>query len=351
MKPRSLSHHRRYNLLAMSPMLAASVFIAGLCHAQDSTSVPELKQNPMSVLKDFEPPPDQEYELGRGDEITVEVIGRPELSGKHVIGPDGRITLPVAGSLKLTDETRDKAAEDIQKALSAYYQNLTVSVGVDHYTSNQILLLGAVEHPGIMSFDKTPTLLEVISRGGLPTTPTPGTIGTNGPALISGASLRPLVVPETCMIYRGSQTMVTVQLRSLLQEGNPLADMRLRRDDIVYVPGQEHYVSILGQVPHPGTLRLDSTSTLTQLLAEAGGPTDKAGRYPDIQIIHRSNGTEPGKVRIISYKEILQPKPLDLTLVSGDIIYIPENGFNRTSDVLQKMAPLVNLVTVGALLH
>ncbi len=332
-------------------LTAGLLFTALFSSAQQTSPTVELKQNPMAVLKNFEPAADQEYELGRGDEISVEVIGRPELSSKHVIGPDGRITMPVAGSVKLADATREQAAKAIETALSTFYQNITVSVGVDHYTSNHILLLGAVEHPGIIAFDKTPTLLEVISRGGLPLQPTPGTAGTSGPPAISGASLRPLVVPETCMIYRGNQTMVTVQLRSLLKEGNPLADMRLKRDDVVFVPGDEQYVSVLGQVPHPGTLRLDGSSTLPQLLAEAGGPSDKAGHNPNIQIIHRGTMEVPGKTRVISYKTVLDPKPLDLTLQTGDIIYVPENGFNNTADVLQKISPLINLVTVGALIR
>lgn len=332
-------------------LVAGLLLTATLSYAQETSRTVELKQNPMAVLKNFEPAADQEYELGRGDEISIEVIGRPELSGKHIVGPDGRITMQVAGSIKVADATREQAAKEIETALSTYYQNATVSVGVDHYTSNHILLLGAVEHPGIISFDKTPTLLEVISRGGLPLQPTPGTAGTSGSPAISGASLRPLVVPETCMIYRGNQTMVTVQLRSLLKEGNPLADMRLKRDDVVFVPGDEQYVSVLGQVPHPGTLRLDSTSTLPQLLAEAGGPTDKGGRNPNIVIIHRGTVEVPGKTRTISYKTVLDPKPLDLTLQTGDIIYVPESGFNNSADVLQKISPLINLVTVGALIR
>jgi polysaccharide export outer membrane protein len=147
------------------------------------------------------------------------------------------------------------------------------------------------------------------------------------------------------MIYRGDQTMVTVQLRSLLDEGNPLADMRLKRDDIVFVPGQDRYVSVLGQVLRPGNERLDSRSTLSQLLADAGGITEKAGHDPAIQIIHR--GT---KTQIVSYKTLLDSKPLDLTLQSGDIIFVPQSGLDRVGYVFEKISPLVTLFTASALI-
>jgi len=327
----------------LSPFLLLVAFslVPSVGHTQEAPK-PELKQNPLAVLRAFEPPADQEYELGRGDEISVEVIGRPELTSKHVIGPDGRITLSVAGSVLLADKTRGEAATEIQTSLSKYYSNVTVSVGVDHYTSNHILLLGAVEHPGLMAFDKTPTLLEVISRGGLPLQGPPGNAGTTASPV---SSARPVVVPEQCMIYRGDQTMVTVQLRSLLDEGNPLADMRLKRDDIVFVPGQDRYVSVLGQVLRPGNERLDSRSTLSQLLADAGGITEKAGHDPAIQIIHR--GT---KTQIVSYKTLLDSKPLDLTLQSGDIIFVPQSGLDRVGYVFEKISPLVTLFTASALI-
>jgi polysaccharide export outer membrane protein len=333
-------------------LLTAPVLLVGtFCRAQDAPAATELKQNPMALLRDFEAPADQPYQLGRGDEITVEVIGRPELTSKHTIGPDGKITLPIAGSVLIADKTREEAAAAIQSALSIYYSGVTVSVGVDRYTSNHILLLGAVEHPGLLTFDKTPTLLEVISRGGQ--LQMPAAMGAGAGAAPGGGTSGPIPmgVPEECMIYRGNATMVTVQLRSLLEEGNPLANMRLKRDDVVFVPGPDKYVSILGSVTRPGTQRLEKKSTLPQLLAMAGGPTEKAGHYPDIQIIHRGTDKVPGKTQVISYKDVLNPKPLDLTLQSGDIIYIPESGFNRAAYTFEKLSPLVNLFTIGALIR
>lgn len=332
-------------------LLAAS-FLQALpaCFAQEAAPATELKQNPLAALKAFEIAADLPYQLGRGDEITVEVIGRPELTSKHTVGPDGKITLPIAGSIMVADKTREEAAADIQSALSTYYSGVTVSVGVDHYTSNHILLLGAVEHPGLLTFDKTPTLLEVISRGGQ--LQTPSTMGAAGAAATPGtAGPLPMGVPEECMIYRGNATMVTVQLRSLLEEGSPLANMRLKRDDVVFVPGPDKYVSVLGMVARPGTQRLEKKSTLPQLLAMAGGPTEKAGTYPDIQIIHRGTDKSPGKTQVVSYKDVLGPKPLDLTLQSGDIVYVPQSGFNRVAYTFEKLSPLVNLFTIGALIR
>lgn len=331
---------------------AIAVVFSSIAHGQNPVSAEssasgspaiELKTNPIAVLREFEPPADAPYELGRGDEISVEVAGRPELTSKHVVGPDGDITLPVAGSVHVADRTREAAAATIQNALSNYYEDVSVSVGVDHYTSNRISVIGAVQHQGSMTFDGTPLLLDAISRAG---TLSPTSAGqTQAAATVSPA------YPEECIIYRGKDIVFTVQLRELLEENNNLADYRLKRDDIVYVPGQTKYVSVLGQVNHPGTEQLHLTSTLPELLADAGGVTEKAGRSPTIQIIHRGAGQSPGKIQLIAYKDILQAKPMDLTLHSGDIIFVPESGFNGAGYAIEKLAPLVNLVTVGAILR
>jgi polysaccharide export outer membrane protein len=334
-------------LAALSLLFAAVVAygqgVVAASPPSDAGPVVQLKKNPIELLRELEPPLDAPYQLGRGDEISVEVAGRPELSSKHIVGPDGQITLPVAGSVLVADKTREQAAAAIQSALSEFYEGVSVSVGVDHYTSNRISVIGAVQHQGSMNFDGTPLLLDAISRAGaLPS--------GNPSAVQSSATIAP-AYPEECIIYRGKDIVFTVELRQLLEEDNSLADYRLKRDDIVYVPGVTKYVSVLGQVSHPGTEQLHVTSTLPELLADAGGITEKAGHSPEIQIIRRGTGQAPGKVQLIAYKDILADKPLDLTLHSGDIIFVPESGFNKASYTIEQLAPLVNLITVGAILR
>ena len=111
---------------------------------------PSLKPNPLETLRKFEPGPNEEYRLGKGDEITVDFAGRPEMLAKLVVGPDGRITLPLAGDIMVADLTRPEAAKAIEAALANYYTNLSVQVTVTKYTANRVLLLGAVDHPGML---------------------------------------------------------------------------------------------------------------------------------------------------------------------------------------------------------
>jgi polysaccharide biosynthesis/export protein len=304
---------------------------------------PQLKPNPLETLRNFEPPADEEYRLGKGDEIAVDFVGRPDLSAKLVIGPDGRITLPLAGEVMLAGQTRSEAARGIESALSNYYSNLSAQVSVTKYTANRVLLLGAVARPGMITFDGTPTLLEALSRGGMETGTNNGTTGktTFVPGNISQ-------IPERCAIYRGQNQVVWVELRALIESGNTLADLRLRRDDVIYVPSMaERFISVLGQVQHPGAVPLTSNSTLASVIAEAGGFTDRAGGKPHIQIVDPVKGTS----RLISFNDVLNPvKSLEITLRPGEIIFVPMSGFNKAAYVLEKVNPLTSVATMATIL-
>jgi polysaccharide export outer membrane protein len=230
-------------------------------------------------MKDFEPSENEEYTLGPGDEVTVDVPGRPELTGAHTIGPDGRISMPVAGVVAIGGLTRDQAGAALTQSLSAYYASISATVAVQKYAGNRVLVLGNVEHPGIVLFDGTPTLLEALSRAGLST-----------------QRDKPMGMPERVSIYRGDNQVITVDLRMLLDKGDSFADLRLRRNDRIYVPSDaDRIVSVMGAVQHPGSVHLLSTTTLPQVLAEAGGITEHAGQSPKIQIIDPSTG----KTRIV----------------------------------------------------
>ncbi|MGH9598664.1 MAG: polysaccharide biosynthesis/export family protein [Terracidiphilus sp.] len=297
-------------------------------------SEPTLKPNPLEALRNFEPPANAEYELGKGDQITVNFAGRPDMMAKLVVGPDGRISLPLAGAIMLNGLTREGAAKAIESALSPYYTNLVVTVTVDQYTANHILLLGAVDHPGIITFDDTPTLLEALARGGIQAGPDK-----------SGEQPQVNGIPDRCAIYRGNDQVIWVDLRQLIESGSTMADLRLRRDDVVYVPSiTERFVSVLGQVQHPGAIPLAYNSTVASVLAQAGGFTEAAGTKPHIQIVDPSTGTS----RVISMNDLLNPtRSLEVTLKPGEIIFVPETGFNHATYLLDRLNPLVTVASLA----
>jgi polysaccharide biosynthesis/export protein len=326
-------------LLFTGLLLAASakVLVAQASPADEpASSTPQLKVSPMKALQTFEPAEGEEYALGPGDEISLEFPGRPELGGKKVVGPDGRITLSLVGPLKVGDKNRNEVAKLVVEALAPYYKDLTVTVNIDKYGSNRIVIIGSVQHPGVLYFDNTPTLLDVLARGGLL-----ANAGTNGAA--TGSPVRD-GIPERCAIYRGNDQVVWIDLKQLLQTGNSMADLRLRRNDIVFVPAQQEvFVSVLGSVMHAGAIALTPESTLASVLAQAGGLAE--GAAANIQVIQPSTG----KTSTISFKSLLTIKGTDeVKLHAGDVVFVPQSGFFKSTYVIQRLSPIATMGAIAA---
>lgn len=297
---------------------------------------PTLKPNPEETLRNFEPSSDEEYRLGKGDAITVDFAGRPDLMAKLIVGPDGRITLPLSGDIMLDGLTRQQAAHAIETALAPYYSNLVVTVTVTQYTANRVVLLGAVDHPGTISFDGTPTLLEALARGGVQAGP-----DRSG----GGQSTQADMIPERCAIYRGNDQVIWVELRKLVETGSALADLRLRRDDVIYVPSNaERFVSVLGQVKNPGAIPLAYNATLASLVASAGGFTEAAGSKPHVELVDPSTGTK----QLLTFDDVMNPaKSSEIKLKPGDILYVPQSGFYHATYFLERLNPLVTVATIA----
>ncbi len=337
--PRNSSSNLKKSLLrSLAAAAGICLCLGGHATAQDASAAPaagsgpQLKPSPTLAMKSFEPSGDEEYTLGPGDEISVDVPGRPELTGHHIVGPDGRISMPVSGVIDLDGLTRDQAGSAIAKSLSEYYASVSATVAVDKYGGNRVLVLGNVEHPGIVTFDGTPTLLEALSRAGLST-----------------QRDKPMGMPERVSIYRGQDQVIWVDLRELLDKGNSLADLHLRRNDRVYVPSDaDRIVSVMGDVQHPGSVHLLSTSTLPQVLAEAGGITPSAGSSPKIQIIDPSSGN----TRVVDYRQLLTPAgALEVSLKPGEIIFVPSSKFYKATYVLERLNPAVSIATMALVYH
>ncbi len=303
---------------------------------QTESGDPALKLSPARTLQNFEPAANEEYELGPGDEISLDFPGRPELSGKKVVGPDGRITLSLVGPIKVADKTRAEVAKEVSEALSVYYKDISLTVNVDKYGSNRIVIIGSVQRPGVLYFDTVPTLLDVIARGGLLASPSGGS---------SSASTSRDGIPEHCAIYRGNDEVVWVNLRELLQSGNSMADLRLRRNDIVFVPAQQEvFVSVLGSVMHPGAITLTSESTLASVLAQAGGLAESASGK--VQVIQPATG----KTSTVSFKSTLKDS-FEVRLHAGDVVYVPASGFYKATYVIQRLSPITSIGAVAAIAH
>jgi polysaccharide export outer membrane protein len=265
-----------------------------------------------------------DYLLFDGDDINIEAIGRPDLSGMQRIGPDGRITLSVVGSILVRNLTREAAALAINKALSPYYLNIFTTVRVEHYNSNRITIIGRVENPGELLFNTPPNLLTILAQaGGMPV-------------------LRKEQVLTRCAIIRNDK-ILWIDLTRLLT-GDTSLNVSLQRNDVVYIPDStDTSVFVLGAVNRPGVFSLTPQMSFMDALSQAGGLT-KDGNFHELHLIRPGSDVNMQ----IDLSDFLSPqKKLNVAINEGDIIFVPRHNVSKIGYILQQINPFSTLFTIS----
>jgi len=275
-------------------------------------------------------PADWTYQLAPGDAIALTVWGRPELSGRHTIGPDGVITVPLCGAIRVARLTRDEASQTIQRRLAPYYAATHVQLLVEQYAAHRITVLGRVQNPGALQFDHRPRLLEVLARAAAL------------PVSDKQASL------VRCAIFRGEEQIVWVDLKRLLGTGNPALNVQLEAGDLVYLPeSPDASVYVMGAVARPGAYRLTPGMSLLDALGSAGGPNEDA--RPQQIALYRA-ATQRGEA--LELQALLDGQPsAKRTLSEGDVIYVPKSHIAEFGYVTRQLAAGLSMITVLSVLN
>lgn len=104
----------------------------------------------------------QAYRLSGGDKIHVAVFGEDNLSGDYTVGPDGQITLPLAGNVKAAGYTISELRQAIATTLEhGYVQNPNITISAIEL--KPYFILGAVTKPGRYSYAPDLTVLDAVA--------------------------------------------------------------------------------------------------------------------------------------------------------------------------------------------
>lgn len=120
------------------------------------------------------------YLLRPGDRVAVSVLEDPTLNREALILPDGRISLPIAGTLTAAGVTPERLASTISSRLRDIFVSpptVTVSaIGIAQQSLLQeeiepptlVFVLGEVRNPGAFPFDTPLTVLQFLAIAGGP---------------------------------------------------------------------------------------------------------------------------------------------------------------------------------------
>jgi len=110
------------------------------------------------------------YLLRPTDRISVSVFREPELSLEEVrIGVEGNVSLPMLGSIPAAGMSAKQFEQDVTRRLAALgIKAPMVSVNITDYASHLVTVEGAVERPGVFSFQPGARLSSAIAMAAGP---------------------------------------------------------------------------------------------------------------------------------------------------------------------------------------
>jgi polysaccharide export outer membrane protein len=111
---------------------------------------------------------DDEYRLGPGDKLRVEVYREAQLSQSLQVRPDGKITLPLVGDMAAAGKTPIELRDALTTSLKEYVTNPVVTVIVVEAMAAQVYVIGEVANPGTLVMQGPMTVLQALAQvGGL----------------------------------------------------------------------------------------------------------------------------------------------------------------------------------------
>lgn len=149
---------------------SALIFALGLsCAACGVPSNLPTGPSAYALIPDSDNPPVTEtYAIGPLDTINVNVFREPDLSVEAVqVDPNGRLPLPLLGSVKAGGKTADALEQELEQKLAYYLVEPKVSVTVNSITQ-KVIVEGSVNQPGVFDIRGSASLLEALAMAESP---------------------------------------------------------------------------------------------------------------------------------------------------------------------------------------
>lgn len=199
------------NLSIIMQMLMITLLLASCSSTRQQPAPPALSSSTVD-----------EYRIGVGDSIEVNIWRNPELSRSVQVRPDGKISMPLIGDLAAADLTTSQLSMNVTNALSGYVKSPQVAIILGNSSSSdfqrRVRITGAVKSPQSLPYRDGMTVLDLVLLAG-------------GPNEFASAN--------KAKLYRkvnGEIQVYAIKLDNLLNDGEVTTNYALQPSDIVTVP-------------------------------------------------------------------------------------------------------------------
>lgn len=218
----------------------------------------------------------ENYVLGPGDEVLVDIWGDSQQNIRQTISPDGSIVVDQIGPVYLNGLTVREANVRLKKAFSQIYSALNaaqpttfINLSLGKIRSIQVNVMGEVVVPGTYTLSSLASLFH---------------------ALYSAGGVNEIGTLRTIKVNRGGKEVADVDIYDYLLKGRNDLDIRLQDGDVIVVSPYQNLVGFRGKVKRPMRYEMKGEETVGDLLNFAGGFTGDA--YKKAVRVIRKSGRE-----------------------------------------------------------
>src|SRR5471032_815342 len=99
-----------------------------------------------------------------GDSLTIVVEDQPAITNRYLVEPEGIVTLPLIGAVRVDGLTEAQVTVELRRRLSEFLTHAEPVVTIVH--ALRVFVFGNVKAPGPIEMTGDTTLLEALSRSG-----------------------------------------------------------------------------------------------------------------------------------------------------------------------------------------
>lgn len=247
----------------------------------------------------------QDYRLGPGDAVYVDVWGASQERFESTVSPDGTIDIEGYGPVNVDGLTVTQANSRLRSTLGQRYSSSQIKLTVGQTKTITVDVMGEVKTPGSYTLSAFATVFNALYMAG----------GTNEIGTL-----------RNIKIYRKGRLISTCDIYDYILNGNMKGNVRLSSGDVIIVGPYECLVNVTGKVKRPMYYEMKSKESVGTLINYAGGFTGDA--YQGAIHLMRKSG---GKLSVYSIDDFERNS---FQLADGDSVSV-DSTLNRYTNMVE----------------
>ena len=211
----------------------------------------------------------QNYRLGPGDAVIIDIYGASQKTIQSTVSPDGEVTIEGYGPVNVSGLTVAQANARLRNTVGSRYRSSRVKLTVGQTKTIMVNVMGEVKAPGTYTLSAFATVFHALYMAG----------GTND-----------LGTLRNIKVYRNNRLVTVVDIYDYILNGKLTGNVRLADNDVIVVGPYDCLVTIAGKVKRPMIYEMKKNESVNSLLKYSGGFAGDA--YKKSVRVNRKTGRE-----------------------------------------------------------